>query len=203
MVHGTSIHRPTALPAVAPRINSVKARTTPVFSAISKQAPTSVASLTKSPVATAPTSLVTTPQSQVPSAADDFRQLFGGLPGPAAPSPVTTPAVATPVNPPFVPSFRTASVTDGVNVWGLNSDYFATKDTAQWIANKYGTGQVIETPFEGSGGPFSASANEYQIKMADGRTVNAGILAGYYERNPESQFPGLADKLIRGQLGLA
>jgi len=32
--------------------------------------------------------------------------------------------------------------------------------------------------------------------------VNAGILAGYYERNPESQFPGLADKLIRSQLGL-
>jgi hypothetical protein len=111
--------------------------------------------------------------------------------------------VATPVNPPFVPSFRTATITDGVNVWGLNSNYFATKDTAQWIANKYGTGQVIETPFGGSGGPYAASANEYQIKMADGRTVNAGILAGYYARNPESQFPGLADKLIRGQLGLA
>jgi hypothetical protein len=62
---------------------------------------------------------------------------------------------------------------------------------------------VIETPFGGSGGPYAASANEYQIKMADGRTVNAGILAGYYARNPESQFPGLADKLIRGQLGLA
>src|SRR5258708_39325 len=110
------------------------------------------------------------------------RQLFGGAP--------------------FVPAFRQATVTDGSSVWALNHDYFATKDTAQWIANKYGTGQVIETPFEGSGGPFAASANEYHIKLADGRTVNAGILAGYYERNPESQFPGLADKLIRGQLGL-
>jgi hypothetical protein len=201
MVYGTSIHRPTALPAVAPRINSVKAKATPVFSVISKQAPTALASLKQSPISAAPTTLVSTPQSQVPSAAADFRQLFGG--GSPAPSVVSTPAPAVPVNPPFVPSFRTATVTDGVNVWGLNSDYFATKDTAQWIANKYGTGQVIETPFEGSGGPFAASANEYQIKMADGRTVNAGILAGYYERNPESQFPGLADKLIRGQLGLA
>jgi hypothetical protein len=201
MVYGTSIHRPTALPAVAPRINTVKAKTTPVFSVISKQTPTAVASVKQSPILAAPATLVTTPQSQVPSAAADFRQLFGG--GSAVPSVVSTPAVATPVNPPFVPSFRTATITDGVSVWGLNSNYFATKDTAQWIANKYGTGQVIETPFEGSGGPFAASANEYQIKMADGRTVNAGILAGYYERNPESQFPGLADKLIRGQLGLA
>ena len=196
MVYGTSIHRPTALPAVAPRINTVTTKTTPVFSVISR-------SPKRSSIAADPASPVTTPQSQDPAAAADFRQLFGSLPGPAVPSTVITPAVATPVDPPFVPSFRTATVTDGVNVWALNPNYFATQDTAQWIANKYGTGQVIETPFEGSGGPFSASANEYQIRMADGRTVNAGILAGYYQRNPESQFPGLADKLIRAQLGLA
>src|SRR5260370_7892750 len=110
------------------------------------------------------------------------RQLFGGAP--------------------FVPAFRQATVNDGSSVWALNHDYFATKDTAQWIANKYGTGEVVETPFEGSGGPFAASAQEFQIKLADGRMVNAGILASYYERNPEAQFPGLADKLIRSQLGL-
>ena len=198
MVHGTSIHRPTALPAAAPRINSVKARTTPVFSVISRRSPSTVASVKKSPASAAPPALVTSPQSQIPSAAPDIRQLFNGLPASAV-----TPAAITTADPAFVPTFRAATVTDGVNVWPLNSNYFASHDTAQWIANKYGTGQVIETPFEGSGGPFSASANEYQIKMADGRTVNAGILAGYYERNPESQFPGLADKLIRGQLGLA
>jgi hypothetical protein len=178
MVQATSIHRPTAFSAIAPRINSVKSRTTPVFSVISKPTATTVAGVKKSPANTVPATLVTTPQSQVPSASPDIRQVF-------------------------VPAFRTATVTDGVSQWALNPDYFATKDTAQWIANKYGTGQVIETPFEGSGGPFAASANEYQIKLADGRMVNAGILAGYYERNPESQFPGLADKLIRGQLGLA
>jgi hypothetical protein len=93
-------------------------------------------------------------------------------------------------------------VTDGVNSWSLNHDYFATQATAQWIANKYGTGQVISTPFEGAGGPFNANQAEFQIVLKDGRTVNAGILAGYYERNPESLFPGLADALIRNQLGL-
>ena len=104
---------------------------------------------------------------------------------------------------PFVPAFRTATVTDGSAVWALNKDYFATRDTAQWIANKYGTGEVVETQFEGSGGPFAASAQEFQVKLADGRMVNAGILASYYERKPETQFPGVADKLIRNQLGLA
>ena len=193
MVQGTSIHRPTALPAVAPRTNGVKSRTSAVFSVISRPSPTTVASVKKSPASAAPATLVTTPQSQVPGTGLDIRQLFSGLPA----SIVTAPADAT-----FVPTFRAAIVTDGVSQWALNHDYFATKDTAQWIANKYGTGQVIETPFGGSGGPFAASANEYHIKLADGRTVNAGILAGYYERNPESQFPGLADKLIRGQLGL-
>ncbi len=102
----------------------------------------------------------------------------------------------------FVPTFQTATVTDGTTVWPANSDYFASQQTAQWIANKYGTGQLVTTPFEGSGGPFSASASEYQIVLANGTTVNAGILASYYERNPESQFPGVADSLIRSQLGL-
>ena len=127
-------------------------------------------------------------RSQINSASTDFRQLLGAAP--------------------FAPAFRAATgsaVGNNGNVvtWNLNPTYFATKETAQWIANKYGTGQVIETPFAGSGGPFSASENEYQIKLADGRLVNAGILAGYYQRNPEDRFPGLADKLIRSQLGLA
>jgi hypothetical protein len=203
MVHGTSSHRVTAIPTVAPHINTPRARTTPVFSVGSQLTAATAGSVKQSPSNAALTTPATDPQSQVNSAAADFRQLFGG--GSAAPTPVRSISAqnTTLANPPFVPSFRTATITDGNHVWPLNSTYFATKDTAQWIANKYGTGQVIETPFEGSGGFFQASANEYQIKLNDGRTVNAGILAGYYDRNPESQFPGLADKLIRSQLGLA
>lgn len=154
--------------------------------------------------------------SQDNSGADDFRHLFANSLPPAVPFSAANPplpygyptpagaAASSNTGPaPFVPTFQNALVTDGVNSWNLNHDYFATKDTAQWIANKYGTGQVISTPFEGSGGPFNANQTEFQIVLHDGRTVNAGILAGYYERNPESQFPGLADTLIRGQLGLA
>jgi hypothetical protein len=203
MVHGTSIHRPTAIPTVAPHVNTSRVRTTPVFSIGSHLTSATPASVKRSPSDAASPIPTTDSQGQVNSAAADFRQLFGG--GSSAPTPVQSISAqnTTLANPPFVPSFRTATITDGTNVWGLNHDYFASKDTAQWIANKYGTGQIIETPFEGSGGPYAASATEYQVKLADGRIVNAGILAGYYERNPENQFPGLADKLIRGQLGLA
>jgi hypothetical protein len=167
--------------------------------------------------------------SQDTTGADDFRQLFGsplpaavafsatnpplpfGYPDPsasvAAPAPTVSappsvsPAAAT-AEAAFVPEFQTATVTDGTTVWPANSDYFATQQTAQWIADQYGTGQVVTTPFEGTGGPYSASASEYQIVLANGSMVNAGILASYYERNPESQFPGVADSLIRSQLGL-
>ena len=131
----------------------------------------------------------TAPASQTAAASSPLRQLFGASSAPVA-------------DPPFAPAFRNATGTDGQITWSLNSTYFATKDTAQWIANKYGTGQVIETPFGGAGGLFAASANEFHIKLKDGREVNAGILAGYYERNPPDKFPGLADKLIRSQLGL-
>jgi hypothetical protein len=102
----------------------------------------------------------------------------------------------------FIPIFRAATITDGVQTWGLNHTYFATRETAQWIANQYGTGEVVELPFGGSNGPFSASATEFHVKLQDGRLVNAGMLAGYYERNPVALFPGLADKLIRSQLAL-
>jgi hypothetical protein len=196
MVHGISRHQ-VAIPTIlATRTSSAGARATAPFSISSEPAQTVAATPARTVADQAPASLTPAPQRQANSAASDFRQLFSGLP---APNP---PADATPPAPPFVPAFQTATGTDGTNQWNLNHDYFATKETAQWIAIKYGTGQIVETPFEGSGGPFSASATEYQIKLSDGRMVNAGILAGYYERNPESQFPGLADKLIRSQLGL-
>lgn len=144
-----------------------------------------------------------TPASRRSTATPAFSLVSLPTPKLTVASPLTNPTRQLFGAAPFVPAFRTATVTDGVSIWALNKDYFATRDTAQWIADKYGTGEVVETQFEGSGGPFAASAQEFQVKLADGRMVNAGILASYYERNPETHFPGLADKLIRNQLGLA
>ena len=172
---------------------------------------------TNQAVSSSSQSLASAQASQDSSGADDFRHLFANNLPPAIPfsasnpplpygypdPPSATAARVTLAGPPFVPQFQNAVVTDGVNSWNLNHDYFATHDTAQWIANKYGNGKVIAAPFEGTGGPFNANQTEYQIQLNDGRIVNAGILAGYYERNPEALFPGLADALIRSQLGLA
>ena len=103
---------------------------------------------------------------------------------------------------PFVPEFQqNLQVT---NMYGgstpLNPFYFATRATADWIAQKYGTGEVVERPYEGSGGPFSANGTEFCIKLQDGRLVNAGLLAAYYQNAPENQFPGVADQMIRSLL---
>ena len=186
MVNGTSLRRLAAAPIADPRVNLTRIRKSPAFSVNSGVA---------AAAARAPKRVSTTPdgESQANAGLSDVRQLFGGYPTNPALSLIAT-------TPPFVPAFRTATITDGVQVWGLNHTYFATHETAQWIANQYGTGQVVEVPFGGNGGPYSASATEYHIKLPDGRLVNAGILAGYYERNPEALFPGLADKLIRAQL---
>jgi len=121
---------------------------------------------------------------------------------PADPRQILAPPVEEVASLSFVPSFRSAFGSDGLRSWGLNPTRFATSETAQWIANKYGVGEVVEVRSGGSGGIFTVSANEYHIKLADGSLVNAGILAGYYQRNPPDQFPGVADKLIRAQLGL-
>lgn len=203
MVNSLSSRRVAAMPVAASRVSPIRTRTTPLFS-VSRTLPSTVAAGARQALASVtPPGVTSGSQSQVNSGAADFRQLFSS-------SPIAATLVAADPAPPapaFVPAFRTA-IGSGVDnegnpvSWNLNSTYFATKDTAQWIANKYGTGKVIEVPFGGSGGPFSASANEYAIQLADGRQVNAGILAGYYARNPEDKFPGLADKLIRGQLGL-
>lgn len=98
----------------------------------------------------------------------------------------------------FVPAFETATIKSALGgEWALNNEYFATRETAEWIAQRYGTGEVVEVPFGGEGGPFVASHRERHIKLANGRTVNAGILAAYYVRAPEARFPGHADAEIR------
>jgi len=186
MVNGTILRRIAAAPVAAPRVNPSRIRKSSVFSIDTGVSATPAAAPKR-------TSAALEPQRQANAAPSDARQFFGGYPANPALSLIGT-------TPPFVPAFRTATITDGVQVWGLNHTYFATHETAQWIANQYGTGQVVEVPFGGNGGPYSASATEYHIKLPDGRLVNAGILAGYYERNPEALFPGLADKLIRAQL---
>ncbi len=121
------------------------------------------------------------------------------------PAPVVSPAAsdasaisAAKFVPEFVQDARVYSVYGTSS--GLNPAYFATRATAEWMARKYGTGEVVETPYEGNGGPYLANANEFQIRLKNGKLTNAGTLADYYRRMPEDQFPGVADAMIRSVL---
>ncbi len=129
------------------------------------------------------------------------RTPFDPQPAPAAPA-VAAPDAAAVSEAQFVPEFvqnaRVYSVYGTSS--GLNPAYFATRATAEWMAKKYGTGEVVETPYEGNGGPYLANANEFQIRLNNGKLTNAGTLADYYRRMPEDQFPGVADSMIRSVL---
>ena len=122
------------------------------------------------------------------------------------PAPVVSTASATDIRadseaqfvPEFLQDVRVFSVYGTSS--GLNPAYFATRATAEWMAKKYGTGEVVETPYEGNGGPYLANANEFQIRLRNGKLTNAGTLADYYRRMPESQFPGVADYMVRSVL---
>ena len=101
----------------------------------------------------------------------------------------------------FVPEFQ--QNLEVVSSYGgsspLNPIYFATPQTAQWIANKYGTGEVVAKPYGATGGPYTANGTEYYIRLQNGGLVNAGLLADYYQRMSATE----ADSVIRQGLGEA
>lgn len=107
-----------------------------------------------------------------------------------------------PVQPGFEPHFKEQQyVTDGTFSWPINTDYFATLETAQYIAANFGDGKVYEVDFEGVGGNYSATSKMYVTKTTTGRGVNCGMLAAYFKRNPDSgDTKGLAAKLIKAVL---
>ena len=102
----------------------------------------------------------------------------------------------------FVPQFQQDAKVLSVygDVWNLNPAFYATRETAEWMAQKYGTGEVVEVPYGTPGSPFSSTATQLHIKLHNGQLVNAGLLADYYRGIPEATFPGLADREIRDQL---
>lgn len=75
----------------------------------------------------------------------------------------------------------------------------ATLGTAQFLADKFGNGKVVEVPFGFIGARMSPD-KAYHIQLKDDRTVNAGALASFYIRDPEDQFPGVAENMIRAML---
>jgi hypothetical protein len=132
-----------------------------------------------------PKTTTSTPDVTSGDAAADFRALFTSRSTPPVPS---IPAPPKPVLP-------TAQSVFGDNPWianpggvapngvtyGYNPEYFATRATADKLAQMYG-GTVEEanaiTPF----GPFKQNQMNEMIRFSNGNVVNAGILAAYFNR---------------------
>jgi hypothetical protein len=132
--------------------------------------------------ATGTGSTPTTPAVNADPAAN-FKSLFGHA--------VATPAAAEPPKPalptlqsvfggnPYV-SNPGGMAPNGVT-YGYNPTYFATRATADKLAQMYG-GTVVEmnaiTPY----GPFQQNQMNQMIRFPNGNVVNAGVLASYFDR---------------------
>jgi len=85
----------------------------------------------------------------------------------------------------------------GVNgSYGYNPYYFATPATAAKVAQMLG-GKVVPmdaiTPF----GPFQQNQPNQMIQMPDGRLINAGLVAGFYDHGLTQQT---VDKMIAAEV---
>jgi hypothetical protein len=131
-------------------------------------------------------STVSTPPASDPAA--DFKSLFGGHVNSALPTPAPPAAPPKPAPPTMQSVFGSnpyvsnpgGMAPNGVT-YGFNPTYFATRATADKLAQMYG-GTVVEmnaiTPY----GPFQQNQMNEMIKFPNGNVVNAGILASYYDR---------------------
>jgi hypothetical protein len=132
---------------------------------------------------------VTDPSSD--NGAADFRALF-------TPKPSTT--VAPPSPPPPSPA-PTAESVFGPSPWltnptgmgpngvsyGYNPYYFATPQTAAKVAQMVG-GKVVESnQFTPTGGTFSQQQPNQMVQLPDGRMINPGLVASFYDHGyPQS-----------------
>ena len=154
---------------------------------------------------TAATSTVSTASTSTAAfantAAPDFRALFAGSPASTEAAP---PAQSSPPPPP------TAQSVFGANPWmtnpggkapnGLtynyNPVYFATPETAAKVAQMVG-GKVVETNAITPLGPFQQNQPNEMVQLANGRMINAGIIASLYDHGYSQQY---VDKLVANEV---
>jgi hypothetical protein len=94
------------------------------------------------------------------------------------------------------PWITAAGGTGPAGSYGYNPYYFATPATAAKVAEMLG-GKVVEmdaiTPF----GPFQQNQPNQMIQMPDGRQINAGLVAGFYDHGYTQQT---VDKMIAAEV---
>jgi hypothetical protein len=114
------------------------------------------------------------------------------------------PAAAAPATPTLESEFGTQPYLDKpagkgpLGPYDFNPIYFATRDTANTVAKLVG-GTVVEQNDMVTGGPFAQSAPNEMIQFADGRQVNAGIVANFFNHGyPQSYIDTLLKQVADG-----
>lgn len=137
--------------------------------------------------ATSSTSTAAT-QGSSGDAATDFRALFSGKPAPPDPTPAK-------------PATPTAQSVFGDNPWitnpggvapngvtyGYNPYYFATPSTASKVAQMIG-GTVVQTNAITPYGPFQQNQPNQMVQLPNGKQLNAGIIASFYDHGYSQQY---------------
>lgn len=116
---------------------------------------------------------------------------------------------------PIIPSFITAAVEEmpGYDPTGkpitliipLNFIWWADAATTRAIATRYGAQPVQMPPYYPAAWrrvAFNPGAQWY-LQFPNGTLINAGILADYFRRNPESEHPGVADNYVKQYIAAA
>jgi hypothetical protein len=118
-------------------------------------------------------------------------------------------ASVVPAAPSTCPLAPTAQSLFGANPWitgaggtgpagsyGYNPYYFATPATAAKVAEMLG-GKVVEMDAITPLGPFQQNQPNQMIQMPDGRLINAGLVAGFYDHGYTQQT---VDKMIAAEV---
>jgi hypothetical protein len=127
-----------------------------------------------------------------------------GTVSPTPPSVVVTLPAAT--TSPMAPTARSLF---GANPWSTNAGgngpdgsysynpyYFATPATAAKVAQMLGGTVVTENAITPSG-PFQQNQPNQMVQMPDGRLINAGLVAGFYDHGYTQQ---MVDKMIAAEV---
>jgi hypothetical protein len=156
--------------------------------------------LNKQPVA-AQTTQTTPASTATPAATTTTVHTIGSV---MLGGPVVNPVVSEPVMAPTAeslfgpnPWITTAGGTGPAGSYSYNKYYFATPATAAKVAQMLG-GKVVATNDITPYGPFVQSDANQMVQMPDGRLINAGIIASYYDRGWSQQS---VDAMIKGEIG--
>jgi hypothetical protein len=138
-----------------------------------------------------------TPATTDPGA--NFRALFSGNYYTAAPTALNTPPPPPTAQSMFGPNPWATNpggmAPNGVT-YGYNPYYFATPATAQKVAQMVG-GKVVETNAITPFGPFQQNQPNQMVQLPNGRVINAGLFASFYDHGYSQQF---IDRLVSSEI---